>query len=591
MHYLRLSILVLLPLIALSTTGQDYDDEFLPVDDAYQLDIQLNPQQAIATWSIAPEYYLYHHTFKGQLFNSNGETINADIQIPRGIEKFDEIFEEVRELHFQEISLTASFTEQPTYLQVEYQGCAEAGLCYPPQTRNFQLDFTTNFAELIEELPVVVTTTSTVSNTTSASSENTGSTDIAENTKTEISTAETPAVGVFSAIILAMLGGAILNLMPCVLPVLSIKAISLTKTVHQPHLRHLHGWAYFAGVVACFLAIAIALLSLRAAGEAIGWGFQLQSPSVVAALAYLFFIMALSLAGLFHIGSNWMGLGEKYTNNKGLKSSFATGVLAAIVASPCTAPFMGAALGWAITQPSIIALAVFAALGAGMALPLTLLCHIPALLNKLPQPGGWMVRFKEFCAYPLLLTAVWLLWILGHQAGSDAVIVTLLGAVAIAFAIWLWQIHHALLKILAAGFVVIGLFIGINHQTLEADHSSQSSSTWEAYTPERLDELRNDNRPVFVNLTADWCITCLANEKVALSSSTFEAALQEKGITYLKGDWTNHNPEITKLLAQFNRNGVPLYLVYPSRAEKPEVLPQLLTEERVLAALDRAALP
>lgn len=578
---------------AIISAAEEEEDEFLQVDQAYQLTISFsdnpNSNAIQSEFSIAPEYYLYHSTFATRLYDENGSSLETESSIPPGVDKFDTIFEEIRELHYDSITLSSQLKNNTTsdarFIQVDYQGCAEAGLCYPPQTRTFSLDPKAQKAILVGGLPSTNTATGI-----SASLSQPNSLDAAFPSNSTISTNDSASLGLLTALILALAGGAILNLMPCVLPVLSIKAISLSKTVDQPHLRHLHGWAYLAGVVSCFLFVAIVLLSLRAAGEAIGWGFQLQSPSVVAALAYLFFFMALSLAGLFHIGSNWMGLGDKYTQSgTGLKSSFATGILAAIVASPCTAPFMGAALGWAITQPTISALSVFIALGVGMALPLTLLCHAPALLNKLPQPGQWMNRFKEFCAYPLIVTAIWLLWILGHQAGSDAVIMALLGAVSIAFAIWLWQSHSKLQKLFAITFVILGLVLGLNQNSVSTVKQTAIDSHWQHYSPEKLSQLRENGKPVFINLTADWCITCLANEKVALSSEVFINTLKENDITYLKGDWTNRNPEITALLSQFERNGVPLYLVYPKGTEgQPEVLPQLLTESSVLQALERA---
>jgi thiol:disulfide interchange protein DsbD len=342
-----------------------------------------------------------------------------------------------------------------------------------------------------------------------------------------------------------------------------------------------------------FAALASLLLGLRAAGEQLGWGFQLQLPWVVASLALLLLAMGLSLSGLFQIGGSWMGAGQALTEGHGDRSAFFTGVLAVVVASPCTAPFMGPALGFAVTQSAPVALLVFLALGLGLALPLLLLSWSPTLARRLPRPGAWMEGFKQFMAFPLYLTAVWLLWVLGQQVGVNGLSLTLLGAVALAFALWLFGRGGGWLQ---RGLAVLGLAGAIGSvaalQTLPMVGAEASDpARWQAWSPERVAAARAEGRPVLVNMTAAWCITCLANERVALSSDAFFARLSALDVVYLKGDWTHRDARITGYLAEFGRNGVPIYVVYPRNGGPPEVLPQLLTPAIVDAALTRAAAP
>ena len=334
------------------------------------------------------------------------------------------------------------------------------------------------------------------------------------------------------------------------------------------------------------------MLGLRAAGEAIGWGFQLQSPIFVTALIYLFFVMGLAFSGYLEIGTGLMSIGQ--TNDQqtqGLSSSFMTGVLATTVASPCTAPFMGPALGFAIGQPAYIALLVFAFLGLGMALPFILLTWIPGLSSKLPKPGAWMENFKQFLAFPLYLTAVWLLWVVGRQTSVDVAAVIVAGVIFISLAIWLTKLRtNAGKQVTDApwiSLVAVMLFLSAMAAPLMSISKDKEPPLWISYSPEKLTELRSNGQAVFINLTADWCITCLANERVAFTDDFYQA-LKENNIVYLKGDWTNNDPKITELLNNFQRSGVPLYLLYPRGDGPPEVLPQILLEKVVLDAIGRA---
>lgn len=395
----------------------------------------------------------------------------------------------------------------------------------------------------------------------------------------------------------ALLGGMILNLMPCVFPVLSLKVLSLSSDRGSNREHRLHGMAYAAGVMLAFLALAGLLLTLQAGGAAIGWGFHLQTPWFVAALVYLFFLMGLSLSGVVEFGTSIMGVGSTLQEKEGYAGSFFSGVLASVVASPCTAPFMGAALGFAFTQSMPVALTVFLALGFGMALPFLALSFVPAVARRMPKPGAWMITFKQLLAFPLYATVVWLLWVLGQQAGPNAMALVIGSCVLLALAAWLYQQRHT-----SQGFwrhasvAVMLLCVGASASVLRSPFLETTSVAavaedgdyFEPYSDARLAALRADGKPVFVNMTAAWCITCLVNERVALSSDTVIDALAANDVVYLKGDWTNNDPAITAVLKQYNTSGVPLYLMFPADPAKPaEVLPQILTEGIVLEALER----
>lgn len=403
-------------------------------------------------------------------------------------------------------------------------------------------------------------------------------------------------------LVFALLGGLILNAMPCVFPVLSLKVLSLVESgQHSNALRRQHGLAYAGGVVLSFLVVAGVLMLLRALGEQIGWGFQLQAPIFVAALVYVLFVLGLSLSGFIEVGSSLQNIGSSFGSssglrNKGLGGSFATGVLATVVATPCTAPFMGTAMGFALSQPVIVACLVFAVMGLGLALPFLLVAFLPALANKLPSPGLWMVRFKELLAFPLYLTAVWLLWVFARQVGVDAAALLLVGLVILVLALWLWRTVQfkdgaRTAKLAALLFLIVALVLlpvaakmpsSGNTQITEGPAGLVQSAI--PYDSAVLDGALQEGKPVFVNMTADWCITCKVNEKIALGRDEVQSAFIRKGITYIKGDWTNSDPAITAYLEQFGRSGVPLY-VYYAPGEAPHVLPQILTIDIVLGAL------
>jgi thiol:disulfide interchange protein len=389
----------------------------------------------------------------------------------------------------------------------------------------------------------------------------------------------------------ALLGGLLLNPMPCVFPVLSLKALSLAQGGGKGRrVQALHGLSYTLGVLLSFALVAALLLGLRAGGAAIGWGFQLQSPGFVGLLALLLFALGLSLSGLGHFGSGLMGAGERLTQGGGYRASFFTGVLAAAVASPCTAPFMGTALGVAVLLPPALALTVFLALGLGMALPFLLLSLVPRLGRRLPRPGPWMETFKQALAFPLYLTVIWLLWVLGRQAGVDALALALVGLLCLGLALWLFDrpagVHSAWRR--GAAWSLLGLAL----LSLYLPGRAPPADALEPrpFSERTLAELRAQGVPVFVNMTADWCITCLANERVALNTAAVRQAFERRGVVYLKGDWTRRDPAITQYLARYGRNGVPLYVLY-APGQEGRVWPQLLTPALALEALDSVPQP
>ena len=413
------------------------------------------------------------------------------------------------------------------------------------------------------------------------------------------------ALSLLAAMGLALLGGLILNLMPCVLPVLSIKALALVVHAEtSPAAVRRHGLAYTAGVLTCFAALAGALLALRAGGAQIGWGFQLQSPLVVTALAYLLFTLGLSLSGLLVIGGRLTGVGHGLAARPGYSGSFFTGALATVAATPCTAPFMGAAVGYALTQPPAAAIAVFEALGLGLALPFLALTLVPAWRRLLPRPGPWMGRLSQALAFPLYASVAWLVWVVSRQAGPGGVALVLVGLLLIAFGAWL---HHAARSAAprwrraATGFALVSVAGAIALAPLAAASppaptaGAPGAVASEPFSPGRLAELRAQGKAVFVNFTAAWCITCLVNERVALRGPAVAEAFARGGVVYLKADWTSRSAEITSVLESFGRSGVPLYVIYPPRggravAPEPRVLPQILSEGTLIDAIDKETL-
>ncbi|MBT4520747.1 MAG: protein-disulfide reductase DsbD [Halieaceae bacterium] len=536
---------------------------FLPVEKAYQLAVEIQSDQSLRLyWQIEDEYYLYQHRFAFELSDAQGP-IELETTFPPALERVDEYFGEVR-VYYQnaDISLVPQRTSGTAKLLVTSQGCADAGLCYPPQTQSYDVDF--------DSAKVVATTPQRPTR---------GLAQGKELSSTSVST-------VLYMMLMAFLGGAILNLMPCVFPILSLKVLSFAQST--PQERHLHSWVFAAGVVVSFLLVAMVLIALQQAGKAVGWGFQLQSPGFVIALAYLFVAMGLSLSGLIQLGSGMMGMGSSLTVHKGPAGSFFTGVLAVVVASPCTAPFMGSALGFAMTQSAGVGLIIFSALGAGMAAPVVLLSYSPRARGYMPAPGAWMETLKQVLAFPLYATAIWLLWVAGRQTGVDTMAAALMGSLLLALGMWLWGSHprawrKGMALVCIAGALSLASWRGLDNSAAASTHSSTGKVSW---SEQALDQLRAAGSPVFIDVTADWCITCIANEQAVLFTDEMTAAFKANKVVYMVADWTNYDPDIAHFLQQHGRNGIPLYLMYPADpASKPIILPQLLTKSTVLEAI------
>jgi thiol:disulfide interchange protein DsbD len=396
------------------------------------------------------------------------------------------------------------------------------------------------------------------------------------------------------ALLFALIGGLILNVMPCVLPVLAMKALALAghAGADRRHAR-LESFSYCAGAVLSFVAFGLLLLVLRAGGAAIGWGFQLQEPIVVAGLALLMFAVGLNLSGVFELGT--VSAGEGLARKGGLVGAFFTGVLAVAVAAPCTAPFMATAIGYGVTQSTPIVLAVFLALGLGFALPFLLLGIWPAMHRILPKPGVWMLRLKQILALPMYGAAAWLVWVVSQQVDRAGLVIVLASIAALTVSLWLWGATRAGRGwVRTAGAVVAALGLAgalfaltlIGHAPAPPPGQSEfAGMKSEPYSAARLAELRRAHRAVFVDATASWCITCLVNEEATLSRPRVAASFADEHVAFLVADWTNRNPEITALLEAHGRSGVPLYLYYAPDAAEPVVLPQILTEGEVLQTI------
>ncbi len=406
-------------------------------------------------------------------------------------------------------------------------------------------------------------------------------------------------IGLAWALLFALVGGLILNLMPCVLPILAMKALSVaSKAGADKREAAREGLAYGAGAILSFAALGMAVIALRASGAAIGWGFQLQEPAAVGAFALLIFAVGLNLSGVFELAGG-IDAGGALTRRGGAIGAFFTGVLAVAVAAPCTAPFMAAALGFALTQSAPSALAIFVALGAGFAAPFVAIGLSPALLRLLPKPGAWMLRFKQFLAFPMYGAAAWLVWVLAQETGPQGLVLALAGMLALAFAAWAWDSSRnaharwravgAIAALLAAVGALSTLVFLEQAQPASAAQSTISDGVpSEPYSEARLAQLRTEQRPVFVDATAAWCITCLVNEKVALSSAPVRAAFAKRHVALLIADWTRRDAAITSLLDAHGRSGVPLYLYFAPGAADAQVLPQVLTPDAVLDALTQS---
>ena len=545
--------------------------EFLPVREAYRLDGAITPGGDLRLyWQITEGYYLYQHAFKVRA-TGTGSAEELNVTFPPALAKTDEFFGDVS-VYYGEADLLVTLPDSTDTLTlaVTYQGCADAGLCYPPETDYLLVDAATGSVS-----PTVPGETPSAGQSVSISATSSG----------PPQQSAPASMSLIIAMGLAFLGGLILNAMPCVFPILSLKVLSFATGDPAEHRRH--GVAYLIGVVSSFVLIASILISLQTAGRWVGWGFQLQSTGFVIGLAYLFTLMGLSLSGLVLLGSRWMNLGAGLAAAPGTRGSFFTGVLAVVVASPCTAPFMGSALGYALTQPPLAALTVFAALGTGMAAPMVAVSMSKTARGWLPKPGAWMETLKQVMAFPLYLTAVWLLWVAGKQSGVDTMAAAAAGLVLLALGLTLLR-GQTLAKFVGVVAIACALLLaGVRGEVPTGADSTTRSGTV-SWSRETLNSLRASGTPVFVDVTADWCITCLANEQAVLFTDDMTQAFADAGVTYMVADWTNYDPAIGEFVQEHGRNGIPLYVMYPGDLQsEPVMLPQLLTRTIVIEALDR----
>lgn len=541
------------------------NQQALPAEEAFTVEaIVSNPETLLVKLTPREGYYLYRDKI---LFSSP----DKNLAVP-GKAKFTEAYWYpdpefgTVPVYFDPVEITLPLQRIGSdagnfNLTVDYQGCKENGICYPPMKKTLSI-----------ELPAG----GTLSDASAAD--------------TADATAPFDVLKWLPALLLALLGGLILNLMPCVLPVLSFKAMALANANTPGHARS-HALWYTAGVMSSFAALGIGVLALRGAGQALGWGFQLQQPVIVGGLALLMFGIGLMMSGLFNWGSGFAGMGQSLTEKSGPAGDFFTGVLAVVVASPCTAPFMGSALAFAFTAHWLLALSVFLALGLGLALPFLLIGFVPGLAGKLPKPGAWMDTLKHWLAYPMYLTAVWLAWVFGNQKGVNGLGLLLIAATALTAALWWFESQkqnpslRAKAVALAIGLIAAASFAFALQQSMPAKAAVSADKNYEAFSNQRLRELRAAGTPVFVDMTADWCITCKVNEKAVLHTEAFTRLLKDTGTVYMVGDWTNQDPEISVYLDQYNTPGVPLYVVYPKGPGEGRKLPQLLTFPMMRKAL------
>ncbi|SBV36889.1 Cytochrome C biogenesis transmembrane region family protein [uncultured Stenotrophomonas sp.] len=604
------------------------------VDDGNRLLLRFSP---------APGYYLYRDRTSLALEGAAGIRTGQP-QWPAGTSHRDEHFGDVV-VYFDQVDVPLPLRREHAKpaditLVTTFQGCQTDGICYPPMTRRVRLSLPAGKVSHSDEAIVVPRVIPPLP------SGGRGATlppadDLPAPQPLVMHAGPAPAATVPDAsadndrrslppatagrtdslpwiLLLALAGGLILNLMPCVLPVLSLKVLGLAQSGESRRHARRHALWYTLGVLVAFAAVGALVLALRAAGQAAGWGFQLQHPWFIAALAYLMFVVGLSLSGVFTLGGTLGGAGQSLVQRQDAAGDFFTGVLACVVASPCIAPFMGPALAYAFTAPATVAMLVFLMLGLGLALPFLLIGFVPALARRLPKPGAWMETFKQLLAFPMYLTAIWLLWVLGKQRGIDATVLLLAGMAVLALGLWWFERSrwHSRRFGMALGAAIVLLALapvwGVARMQPPARAASEGTV---AYSPEMLDRLRADNRVVlderyippwlglgvvrvierradnrvvFVNMTADWCVTCKANERNVLDRAAFRDGLKRVDAVYMRGDWTNVDPQISAFLEQHKAVGVPLYVVYGPGAP-PRVLPTVLTQSVVEDALLRAA--
>ncbi|MHC1676863.1 protein-disulfide reductase DsbD family protein [Stenotrophomonas maltophilia] len=601
----------------------------LPSEQAFGFDaIASDGNTLLLRFSPAPGYYLYRDRTSLKLEGSAG-VLAATPRWPAAQSHRDEHFGDVS-VYFNQVEVPLPLRRTVTdavdsTLVVTFQGCQTDGICYPPMTRRVKLSIPAGKisahagqpaprSEMIRPLPAgsaapreaangtPLRLLPTVPNSEPARADVAGAQagfaadargDNALRTRPPATTPD-PDRSFLWVLLLALAGGLVLNLMPCVLPILSLKVLGLAQSGESAERARSHAMWYTLGVLVAFAVIGALMVGLRMLGNAVGIGFQLQHPGVVAALAYIMFAVGLSLSGVFTLGGGLGNLGQSLARRSGPAGDFFTGALACVVGSACVGPFMGGAVAYAFVATPVQAMAVFLFLGLGLALPFLLIGFVPALARRLPKPGPWMETLKHVLAFPMYATALWLLWVLGKQRGVDGMALALGGLLLLALGLWLfersrWRSQRAagLLGVLLAIAALVPVW-GVTQLKPPARAAQATSENVVEYSPQLLDRLRADNRVVFVNMTADWCVSCKANERAVLSRPEFRELLRRTNAVYMRGDYTNVDPQITAFLDEHKAVGVPLYVVYGPGAP-PTVLPTLLTQAVVEEALLRTA--
>ena len=591
------------------------DSAPLPVERAFTSEVIADGGNALLLrLTPAKGYYLYRDKLSARLDAGKGlsAALPSPAKLPKAQPYRDEHFGSVA-VYFDQVEISLPVTRTMAgaakgTLLLGLQGCQTDGICYPPMTRRLAVSLpagtitptatavaasdasTADPAAGIDSAPVLAADAAAVAgiDTTATASANDAQ---------RTAPPQQPTRGLLASLLLALFGGLILNLMPCVLPVLSLKALSLVQGGENPQRARTHALAYTAGVLISFAALGALALALRKAGLALGWGFQLQQPLVVGVLALVVFGFGLSLSGLWYAS---IGIGQRGTSlmqRDGIGGDFATGVLAVVLATPCTAPFMGAALAYAFTGPAAGGMLVFLMLGLGLALPFLLIGFIPTFARLLPKPGAWMETLKQLLAFPMYATAAWLVWVLAKQRGADAAGLWLAAAIALALGAWAWTRLRSGGGRSWWGIVLIAL-AGIGWPMLKLHQLPKPQATLGAssngiasvaFSEPALAELRAQGRVVFVNMTADWCVSCKANEKTVFARDGFRSALQAADAVYMVGDYTDVDPAITAYLQRHKAVGVPLYVVYPRGGGEGRILPVLLTPGIAGDALEQAA--
>ena len=588
----------------------------LPVEQAFTSEVIAGDGNTLLLrLTPARGYYLYRDKLSLRLDAGKGLSVALPpaSRLPKATPYRDEHFGNVA-VYFDQVEIAVPVTRTVAdaargTLVLGLQGCQDGGICYPPMTRRLAVSLpagTITSASDVAPAPDADAAAATAgADATQAvnadiAPDGNAATDPATTSADDIQRTPPPQQqtrGLLASLLLALLGGLILNLMPCVLPVLSLKALSLAQSGESRERARRHALAYTAGVVLSFAALGALALALRKAGLALGWGFQLQQPLVVALLALVVFAFGLSLSGLWYANVGIGQRGSALVQRQGMSGDFFTGVLAVVLATPCTAPFMGAALAYAFTGPTLGGMLVFLMLGLGLALPFLLIGFVPAFARMLPRPGAWMETLKQLLAFPMYATAAWLVWVLAKQRGADAAGLWMAAAIALALGAWAWTrlrsgggrgwLVVALAALLGTAWPLLKLQQLPKPEATAAATRSGIASV--AFSEQSLADLRAQGRVVFVNMTADWCVSCKANEKTVFARDGFSKALAAADAVYMVGDYTDVDPAITAYLQQHKAVGVPLYVVYPRGDGEGRILPVILTPGIAERALAQAA--